>query len=103
MGQRGVLRLVDQNDDPQDTCLVNYQECFAPTPETINTLIRPYGNESYYSIGYDYAAETGCQLQNFSLTVSRDPDDQCLLYTPGTNNGKMELQFSMDKDPISYY
>jgi len=103
MGQRGVLRLVDQNDDPQDTCLVNYQECFAPTPETINTLIRPYGNESYYSIGYDYAAETGCQLQNFSLTVSRDPDDQCLLYTPGTNNGKMELQFSMDKDPTSYY
>jgi hypothetical protein len=103
MGQRGILRLVDQNDDPQNTCLVTYQECFEPTPETINTLIRPYGNESYYSIGYDYAAETGCQLQNFSLTVSRDPDDQCLLYTPGTNNGKMELQFSMDKDPTSYY
>jgi hypothetical protein len=101
MGQRGILRLVDQNDAAQDTCLVNYQECFDPSPEQV--VVRPYGNESYYSIGYDYAAATGCQLQNFSLTVSRDPADTCALYTLGTNNGKMELQYSMDQDPTSYY
>lgn len=110
MGQRGILRLVDQNDEPQDTCLVDYQECYIPTtPEQIANLTRPYGNESFYSIGYDYARETGCALQNFSLTVTREvegtpnPPDTCPLYTPGTNNGKMELQFSMDKDPSSYY
>lgn len=104
MGQRGILRLIGQDSEGQDTCLINYQECFDPAGfEAQNALKRPYGNESYYSIGYDYAAETGCQLQNFSLTVSRDPDDTCALYTPGTNNGKMELQFSMDKDPSSYY
>ena len=74
MGQRGILRLVDQNDEVQDTCLVTSQECYdATTPDQIAGLTRPYGNESYYSIGYDYAAATGCQLQNFSLTVSRDP------------------------------
>lgn len=104
MGQRGILRLVDQNDEVQDTCLVTSQECYdATTQDQIAGLTRPYGNESYYSIGYDYAAATGCQLQNFSLTVSRDPGDTCALYTPGINNGKMELQYSMDQDPTSYY
>jgi hypothetical protein len=72
MGQRGILRLVG-NDAQDKTCLVNYAECSLQQPDV--NYNPPYGWESYYSVGYDYALNTGCQLQNFSLTVNRESQD----------------------------
>lgn len=106
MGQRGILRLVG-NDAEDKTCLVNYAECSIPLPEV--DYQPPYGWESYYSIGYDYALETGCQLQNFSLTVDRTtqnsavPPFTCNKFNPNANNGVVEFQYGMDKDETSYY
>lgn len=106
MGQRGILRLVGDSSEDK-TCLVNYAECAIPLGEV--DYQPPYGWESYYSIGYDYALETGCQLQNFSLTVNRTdqnpaiPPFTCQKFNPNANNGVVEFQYGMDKDETSYY
>lgn len=102
MGQRGIFRLisVDQEGLP---CTITTQS-FIPAADRGDTIFqRPYGWEGYLSLGYDYPLNTGCVLQNFSLTVSREPTDQYDEFTPNTNNGKMELQYSMDNNPSSYY
>lgn len=106
MGQRGILRLVG-GDAEDKTCLVNYAECSLQQPDT--NYSPPYGWESYYSVGYDYALNTGCQLQNFSLTVNRKnqspafPPETCNKYNTTANNGVVEFQYGMDVDQSSYY
>jgi hypothetical protein len=103
MGQRGIFRLIAADVEGTLPCTITSKE-FVPADARADIVFtRPYGWESYLSLGYDYALQTGCMLQNFSLTVSREPTDQYDEYTPTTNQGKMELQYSMDQDASSYY
>lgn len=102
MGQRGIFRLIAADVESALPCTITSQE-FIPADKRGDTQFRrPYGWEGFLSLGYDYALETGCVLQNFSLTVSRGADEYDE-FTPNVNDGKMELQYSMDKDSSSYY